>query len=243
LYTGPNPFLDPLKVWNAANLAPITNAVAPGEFVSLFGSGLCSATESAPTLPLPTNLANVQVSVNGVFVPISYVSPNQINVLVPYETSGGYATFQVSSDTGLSNAVTLYERDTAPGVFTSTSGGFAPGVGPAAALHADFSAVTQNNPATVGETLLLYVTGLGAVKPAVADGAAAVANPLSVVVASIGVFVDGQAAVINFQGLAPGFAGLYQVNFVVPGGVSSGLVNLGVSTPDALTNEAQLYIQ
>jgi uncharacterized protein (TIGR03437 family) len=243
LYTGPNPFLDPLKVWNAANLAPITNAVAPGEFVSLFGSGLCSATEGAATLPLPTNLANVQVSVNGVFAPISYVSPNQINVLVPYETSGGHATFQVSSDTGLSNAVTLYERDTAPGIFTSTNGGFAPGVGPAAALHADFSAVTQGNPAQVGETLLLYVTGLGAVKPAVADGAAAVAKPLSIVVANVGVLVDGQAATVTFQGLAPGFAGLYQVNFVVPGGVSSGLVNLEISTPDALTNEAQLYMQ
>lgn len=243
LYTGPNPFLDPLKVWNAANLAPITNAVAPGEFVSLFGSGLCSATEGAATLPLPTNLANVQVSVNGVFAPISYVSPNQINILVPYETSGGYATFQVTSDTGLSNAVTLYERATAPGVFASTNGGFAPGVGPAAALHANFSPVTQGNPAQVGETLLLYVTGLGAVKPAVADGAAAARNPLSVVVANIGVFVDGQAAAVNFQGLAPGFAGLYQVNFVVPGGVSSGLVDISVSTPDAVTNEAQLYIQ
>jgi adhesin/invasin len=212
--------------------------------VSLFGSGLCSATEGAPTLPLPTNLANVQVSVNGVFAPISYVSPNQINVVVPFETaSDGYATFQVSSDTGLSNAVTLYERDTSPGVFTSTNGGFAPGVGPAAALHADFSPVSQGNPAQVGETLLLYVTGLGAVKPAVADGAAAVANPLSVVVADIGVLVDGQAAVVTFQGLAPGFAGLYQVNFVVPGGVSSGLVNLEVSTPDALTNEAKVYIR
>jgi uncharacterized protein (TIGR03437 family) len=243
LYRGPNPFLDPLKVWNAANLAPITNAVAPGEFVSLFGSGLCSATEGAATLPLPTNLANVQVSVNGVFAPISYVSPNQINILVPYEISGGYATFQVSSDTGLSNAVTLYQRDTAPGVFASTSGGFAPGVGPAAALHADFSAVTQGNPAQVGETLLLYVTGLGAVNPAVADGAAAGRNPLSVVVANIGVFVDGQAAAVSFQGLAPGFAGLYQVNFVVPGGVSSGLVSVEVSTPDAVTNEAQLYVR
>jgi len=55
--------------------------------------------------------------------------------------------------------------------------------------------------------------------------------------------VDGQPAVVTFQGLAPGFAGLYQVNFVVPGGVSSGLVDLEVSTPDALTNEAGLYIR
>ena len=155
MYTGSNPFLDPLKVWNAANLAPIKNSVAPGEFISLFGSGLCPVTEGVPSLPLPTRLGNVQVSVNGVFAPISYVSPNQINIRVPYETAGGYATFQVSSGLGLSNAVTLYEQDTAPGVFTSTTGGFAPCVGPAAALHADFSPVTQSDPAKVGERLQL----------------------------------------------------------------------------------------
>ena len=241
-FTGPSPFLDPLKVWNAANLAPITNSVAPGEFVSLFGSGLCSTTEAAPTLPLPTTLSTVQVSVNGVLAPISYVSPNQINILIPYEISGGYAVFQVSSSTGLSNPVTLYEENTAPGVFTSLTGGFAPGVGPAAAQHADFTPVTPSNPAKVGETLVLYMTGLGAVSPAVEDGAAAALKPLSLVVADIGVLVDGQNATVTFKGLAPGFAGLYQVNFVVPSGVSSGqLVNLEVSTPDALTNEAKLY--
>jgi uncharacterized protein (TIGR03437 family) len=243
-YTGPNPFLDPLKVWNAASLAPITNSVAPGEFVSLFGSGLCTANEGAPSLPLPTTLGKVQVTVNGILAPISYVSPNQINVLVPYEISGSYATFQVSSDVGLSNPVTLYVAKTAPGVFSSLAGGFAPGVGPAAAQHADFSAVTEDNPAEVGETLMLYVTGLGAVSPAVIDGFAAVAKPLSYVVADVTVSVDGLNAPVSFKGLAPGFAGLYQVNFEVPKGVSSGkLVSISVATPDAVTNEAKLQIK
>jgi uncharacterized protein (TIGR03437 family) len=237
-----NPFLDPLKVWNAASFAPITNAVAPGEFVSLFGTGLSTATQAAASLPLPTTLAGVQVSVNGVLAPISYVSPTQINVLVPYQTSGGYAQFQVSNASGVSNPVTLYEFDTAPGVFTSEQG-FAPGVGPAAALHADYSFVSLQNPARIGETLQLYVTGLGAVTPPVADGAAGAVNPLSIVIASVGVFVGEQNASVTFQGLAPGFAGVYQVNFVVPPGVPSGQVILSVSTPGALTSEAKLYVQ
>ncbi|HLK22258.1 MAG TPA: hypothetical protein VKT81_25100 [Bryobacteraceae bacterium] len=243
-YIGPNPFLDPLKVWNAANLAPVTNPVAPGEFVSLFGSGLCTANEGALGLPLPTTLGKVQVTVNGTLAPISYVSPNQINVLVPYEVSGGYATFQVSSDVGLSNPVTLYLAKTAPGVFASTAGGFAPGLGPAAAQHADFSALTEESPAKVGETLMLYVTGLGAVSPSVKDGFAAPGSPLSYVVANVTVSVDGLNAPVSFAGLAPGFAGLYQVNFEVPKGVSSGrLVSLSVGTPDAVTDEAKLYIK
>ena len=70
------------------------------------------------------------------------------------------------------------------------------------------------------------------------------AKPLSLVVADVGVIVDGQSATVTFKGLSPNFAGLYQVNFVVPSGVSSGqLVTLAVSTPDALTNEAKLYIE
>ena len=240
---GPTVFLDPLKIWNAASFAPITNSVAPGEFVSLFGTGLAPSAMQASSLPLPTILNGVQVMVSGVAAPISYVGPNQINILVPYATSGGFATLQVNNNGTLSSTVTLYQEPTAPGVFTS-SAGFDPGVGPAAALHADYSPVTQDSPAKVGETLQLYMTGLGSVTPAVADGAAALASPLSTVDADIGVFVDGQPATVVFKGLAPGFAGLYQVNFVVPSGVSSGkLVNLGVSTPNAFTMEAKLFIQ
>jgi uncharacterized protein (TIGR03437 family) len=243
-YQVAEPFLDPLKVWNAATFAPITNAVAPGEFVSLFGSGLANSPELAQSLPLPTTLGGVQVSIDGVLAPIDYVSPNQINVLVPYGAAGNqYAVFQVSNNGAVSNAVTVYQSPTAPGVFTSTNGGFAPGVGPAAALHADFSAVTKSNPAKIGETLQLFVTGLGAVTPAVADGAAAPSSPLSLVDADVGIQVDGISASVTFKGLTPGYAGLYQVNFVMPDGVSSGLVALSVSTPDAQTVEAKLYVQ
>jgi uncharacterized protein (TIGR03437 family) len=241
-FSGSGVLLDPLKVWNAASFAPITNSVAPGQFVSLFGSGLSSTSEGAGSLPLPTDLGNVQVTVNGVLAPISYVSQNQINALVPYSTSGGFATFQVINNGVASNPVTLYQSATAPGVFTSTQGGFKPGLGQAAAQHVNFSAVTQSNPAKVGETLQLYVTGLGSVTPAVDDGFAAPGNPPSTVDADVGVFVDGVAAQVTFKGLTPGLAGLYQVNFVVPN-VASGLVYLAISTPDAFTTLAKLYIK
>ena len=242
-YSGLDVLLDPLKVWNTGSYAPITNSVAPGEFVSLFGTGLAGTTASAPKLPLGTQLGGVKVTVNGVFAPIQYVSNNQINILVPYSTSGGYATFQVINNGVASNSVTLYQANTAPGVFTAVVDGFAPGVGPAAALHGNFSAVTQSNPAKVGETLQLFLTGLGSVTPAISDGAAAKSNPISNVDADIGVFVDGVEADVSFKGLAPGFAGLYQVNFKVPDGVSSGLVYLAVSSPEAYTTQAKLYIK
>jgi len=231
--------LNPIGIVNSANFAPITNSVAPGEFVTLFVSNPSSVTLQAQSLPLQTNLGGVQVMVNGRAAPIYFVSPTQISLIVPYATTESFATFRVSSNGTLSNQVTVYTTPTAPGVYTLTQNG----VGNAAALHADYSLVTQDNPAKVGETLQLCVTGLGAVTPAVADGTAAPSSSLSVVNADVAVFVDSQQAQVTFKGLAPGFVALYQVNFVVPAGVSSGQVYLDVSTPDAYTSEAKLYVQ
>jgi uncharacterized protein (TIGR03437 family) len=160
-------------------------------------------------------------------------------VIAPYATTESFATFQVTNNGTPSNKVTVYVTPTAPGIFTLTQNG----VGNAAALHADYSLVTPDNPAKVGETLQMFVTGLGAVTPAVADGAAAGSSQLSLVNADVAVFVDGQQAQVSFKGLAPGFVALYQVNFVVPAGVSSGQVYVDLSTPDAYTSEAKLYIQ
>ena len=243
------PVIIPSKVFNAANYAPITNSVAPGEFLTLFGSSLSSTTLSA-SVPLPTTLGGVQVTVNGRPAPLSFVSPTQVNLQVPFATSESYATLQVSNNGAVSNSVTLYTSLTAPGVFTLTNndGTFPPGVGPAAALHADYSLVTAEHPAKAGETLQLYVTGLGAVTPPVADGAAAPSSPLSMVNEIILVdildqnFVDQQAEV-SFAGLAPGFAGLYQINFTVPTGVAPGVAYLNVSTDEAYTSEAKLYME
>jgi len=249
-YSGTGVYIDPLKIWNAASYAPITNSVAPGEFISIFGSGLASTTASATSLPLPASagLGGVQVMVNGRYAPLSYVSPTQINLLVPYATglinNEYYATFQVINNKVASNEVTVFTNYSAPGVFalTSNGGAFPPGVGPAAVLHADYSLVTQSNPAVVGETLQVYVTGLGSVTPAVADGAAPSSTTLSTVDDDVAVLVDGQQATVAFAGLAPGFAGLYQINFVVPSGITpASLVYLDISTDEAYTSEAKLY--
>jgi uncharacterized protein (TIGR03437 family) len=244
-YTGNGPFINPVDIWNAASFAPITNPVAPGEYVSIFGTGLASSTVPAQSFPLLTTLGNVQVMVNGVAAPLDYVSPTQINFVIPYETTGGFATFQVISDKTPSNQVTVYTSGSAPGVFAITSNG----IGPAAVTHADGSLVTQSSPAVAGETLVLYVTGLGAVNPSVADGVAAPSSPLSYVNESINVDIQDtngkiySAATPAFAGLTPGFAGLYQINFVVPSGVPSGEQWVNVGTQDAYTSEARIYMQ
>ncbi len=248
-------FIDPLSIFNAASYAPITNSVAPGEFVTIFGVGLSAAAQGAQSLPLSTTLGNTQVTVNGRLAPLDFVSPTQINLLVPFETTESLATFQVKNNGAPSNQVTVYTSPTAPGVFTFSSLGgvtYPAGVGPAAVTHLDYSLVTSDNPAAAGETLVLYLTGLGAVTPKVDNGAAGPANPPSVAneykSASIGIDIfDSKGvdsnATVSFAGLAPYFAGLYQINFVVPSGVASGEAYLNVSTGEAYTSEAKLFVQ
>jgi uncharacterized protein (TIGR03437 family) len=237
-------FINPQGIFNAASYAPITNPVAPGEFVTIFGVGLSSGTQSAHSLPLSNTLGNVQVTVNGRPAPLDFVSPTQINLIIPFETVESFATFQVTNNKVPSNQVTVYTNLTAPGVFTNPTG-----IGPAAVLHADYSLVTAKHPATAGETLQLYMTGLGAVTPPVADGAGATSLSIAKEYpGSIAVDILDQTGVdtnasVTFAGLAPGFPGLYQINFVVPSGLASGPGTVDISTNEAYTSQAILFIQ
>ena len=70
--------------------------------------------------------------------------------------------------------------------------------------------------------MILYLTGEGAVTPPVTDGVAAPSSPLSLVTAPVQVTIGGKAAEVTYQGLAPGFAGLAQLNVIVPSGLTPG---------------------
>jgi uncharacterized protein (TIGR03437 family) len=126
-----------------------------------------------------------------------------------------------------SNIVQTYVTDAAPGSFSQK----ASGIGYAAAVHAvTGKLITQANPAQPGEYISLYLTGLGTVTPTVADGAVGPTSPLSLAdVNTAGnltvLFNDynngslQNKGTIQFAGLAPSLAGLYQINVQVPTGV------------------------
>jgi uncharacterized protein (TIGR03437 family) len=235
----PSPvFLNPVGVVNAGDFSPITNSVAPNEFISLFGSNLSPVRASAQTLPLQTTLGGVSVSVNGRPATLFFVSPEQINALVPFNTPESYATIQVNNNGVSSNAVTVYANDSSPGVFTLDSSG----IGAAAALHSDFTIVNAAKPAKPAETILVYMTGLGAVTPPLADGAGAPGSPLSSATKQPRVFFSTQEGLVSFAGLAPGFAGLYQINVQIPGAAAPGSQLLSIDNADAFHQEASINI-
>ena len=116
------------------------------------------------------------------------------------------------------------------------------GIGQAAALHPDFSLVTTARPAQIGETIAVYLTGLGDVTPPVADGAIGPSNPPSLTTNNISAFVGGKAATVAYAGLAPQLAGLYQVNITIPAGVSAGDNTLDIAGPDSYTTESVIPV-
>jgi uncharacterized protein (TIGR03437 family) len=246
-WSGTGVFLQPLGIVNAANFAPFTNPVAPLEMVSLFGSGMATGTLRASGYPLPTNLLGIQVLINGTPAPLVYVSPTNIAVVVPaaihpdpgFPDDAPWATFQVVNNNTPSNSAMVRTAFASPGVFTTLSNG----TGDAAMLHADYSLVNASNPAVPGETVLIYLTGLGLVTPAVPDGDAASGSPLSKTNSPVYVTIDNQWATVSFAGLAPSFAGLYQVNAVVPQTPDSGAVSLNIDVEDvAYTFEATISV-
>lgn len=236
-FSGSGVFLNPAGVVNAASSAPFTAGVSPGLFLSLYGSNLAQSTSVDGTFP--TSLGGVQVMINNRPAPLYVVSPSLITAVVPFGTSESVAAIEVTSNGQKSNTVTVFTTLTSPGVFTKPPGG----IGYAAALHTtDFSEVTPLNPAKPGETLAVFLTGLGSVSPAVADGTPGPANPTSSAVSSLAAYLDGKTVNVSFAGLAPTLVGLYQMNLQIPATVRSGDRYLDIAGPDSYNSEAVIPI-
>jgi uncharacterized protein (TIGR03437 family) len=225
-------FLDPQGVVNAGSFAPFTAGVAPGELLTLFGANLASALQVASTIPFPTTLGKVQVMINNIAAPIYYVSQTQLAVVVPYGVTGSIAKVQVFNDNVPSNSVTTWIAKTAPGVLTQLQNG----LGYGDVVHLDGTLVTAKNPAQIGETVSVYLTGLGAVNPTITDGDAGPVNPLANATNPITAYIGGMQATVGYSGLAPQLAGLYQINLTVPAGVTPGDNNLDIAGPDAYSS-------
>ncbi len=237
--SGTGVFLHPLGILNAANFAPAGYPVSPGGFVTLFGSGFPAQPASAK-IPFPPTVGGVQVSVNGTAAPVYSVSSSQISAIVPYGVTGSTATFVVTVNNTKSNSVTVPLSPTAPGIFSLSSNG----LGDGAILHADYSVVNQGNPALPGEILQVFLSGLGAVSPAVTDGSAAPGKePLARATAAVNVYVGGLPAPnIQYKGLAPGLAGLYQLNVQIPLNMGPGPQDLAIQTVDGFTDMVDVWV-
>jgi len=206
----------------AANAASFVGTfISPGGLVSIFGQQLADQPGQPNAAPFPTTLNGTQVLMGGTPLPLRYVGSGQINAQVPFTL--GINTQQqliVRKGNALSVPQDVAVAAAQPAVYTQDQSGTGPGVivdGNTGAL------VTPGTPTRVGDVVVIYCNGLGAVNPAVPSGTPApVGGPLSQTLNPLTVTIGGVAAQVNFAGLAPGYPDLYQVNAVVPSGVQSG---------------------
>jgi uncharacterized protein (TIGR03437 family) len=182
----------------ASNLA---GAVAPGELVVLYGSGLAGAQT---------------VLFNGVVGPLLYATPGQVGAVAPYAVGSGAVQVVVQGAGAASPPVVVAAAATAPGVFTVDGSGR----GQAAAVNQDGTRNGTAAPAAAGSVLSLFATGEGQTSPAGVDGKLG-ASPLPQPVATVTATIGGVAAEVRFAGGASGqIAGVLQVNVVVPAGLA-----------------------
>src|ERR1035437_3070187 len=191
------------------------------------------ASPKAGGLPLPTSLSGVTVSLGGRTVPLMYVGPSQINFQVPYETTPGTSTMVVTANGVAGSPVSVSVAAAAPGIFVY-------GNDWAVVLNQDYSLNGPSNSAKAGSDVMLYGTGAGAASPAVATGSGGPASPLSTVTNVIA-SINGVPATVSFQGLAPNFVGLLQVNLQVPA-LPTGSYLVQITAGGAKSNSAWIAV-
>jgi len=227
------------------NAASFESGVSPGGLATVFGTDLTSVTGVivSSSNPLPTTLGGVSVLVNGIpaaLFSVAYANgEDQISFQVPWETPVGPDAVEVDVfDQGFQTAAIIADSFTEdPGIFVYR-GSYA-----VATAATDGSLIGPDNPAIPGEILVLYTTGLGPVSLNLPDGLRAPFDRLAYTIDPVDVFVGNERCQVLFSGLAPGFVGLYQVNFRLPGDLPAGNLDIQVETPYANSRIATLPVR
>jgi len=214
------PQINPGGVVNAASFA---QPISPGSLVSIFGSNLAATTMTAHGTPLPTDLAETSVTVNGTRAPLLFVSPSQINLQAPSNLQVSYSAYTqaavvVTTTVGSSAAVQVPAYLTSPAVFTMDGSG----CGQAAALNisadGSVSVNSPSNSAAPGDYLAIFGTGLNTYP--IKDGTYATGPWTTTSVP--GLTVHGISAASSYSGLAPLLVGVDQLNFQIPNTTAEG---------------------
>ena len=225
-----------------SNAGPVAySPLAPGGIISIYGDRLADFTASNQSLPLPTQLANTQVIIAGKSVPLFFVSKTQINALVPFGINPN-----TRQQVLVQNEAT-YSQPVSVDVGPAQPASYLFGAVVAAQDYRGGAApffVSTGSPAQAGDVLVIYCAGLGATDQTVADGAASPFSPLANTSSAVTVSIGGKDAAVQFAGLVPGYVGLYQINVVVPPGVSTGnAVGLSISVAGQTGPSAPIAIQ
>ena len=201
-----------------------TSRIAPGSLVAITGQDLARANAVSPGYPLPTGLGGVSLKAAGQIAPLLSVSPTQIEAQIPYHLSGP-VTLEVSTPAGFASTAIMVSPE-------------APSLLEVVTQHGVFCGA---NPARPGDSLSLYLTGLGEVRGGIESGQAApfASNP---VVSAVEVWLGPVRLEPRLVGLAPGRAGVYQVDVAIPRDLPDGIYALRVVAEGFSSRPANLDV-
>jgi uncharacterized protein (TIGR03437 family) len=201
--------------------AASSSAVAPNSLASVYGRNLAAGEAQASFQPLPTALGGVTLAVTDATgatrnAPLVYVSPSQINFVVPEGTTPGVATFAVTNASATQTFTTTVQS-VAPTLFSVNGTGTGVAAATAIAVQAAHpelqSAVAvfqcansrcSSAPISLGVDTAVYVSLYGT----------GIRNRSSL--ASVAVIINGISVPVLYAGPAPNYPGLDQVNFGLP---------------------------
>jgi uncharacterized protein (TIGR03437 family) len=230
---------------SVTNGASFKSGLTAGALITVFGVNLSNGVRGIAAfnqVPLPTTLASSRVLINGNAIPlfdvINIQGTEQISAQSPFEIAG-QQNVSIAIDNGrtISPAILLPVVAAQPGIFLPD------GVNGAFLHGADNSLVNTAKPASAGEVVVVFCTGLGAVTPPGTTGALASGTTLSNTNITPAITVGGTSANIAFSGLAPSLVGLYQINFTVPASTPSGSSDVIVTANGVASNTAKLPVK
>jgi uncharacterized protein (TIGR03437 family) len=230
---------------SVTNGASFKSGLTAGALITIFGVNMSNGVRGIAAfnqVPLPTTLASSRVLINGNAIPlfdvINIQGTEQISAQSPFEIAG-QQNVSIAIDNGrtISPAILLTVVAAQPGIFLPD------GVNGAFLHGADNSLVNPAKPATAGEVVVVFCTGLGAVTPPGTTGALASGTTLSITNITPTITVGGTSANIAFSGLAPSLVGLYQINFTVPQSTPSGSSDVIVTANGVASNTAKLPVK
>ncbi len=216
--------------------------VAPQSIVSLFGTKLATKTTLAQSLPLPTTLDGTTVYLNGVPVPLFFVSPTQINYLIPSGTPpGDYELFVVAADGTVSQG-TVTVAATTPAIFTMNQQGTGAPAAVAAVDGVTFDLPTGNpdgtpRPLSAGNFVALFGTGFRFARNDDLNAGNGSAE-------SMRLTIGGLEVPMLYAGAQGQYAGLDQINFQIPAALAGrGVVDLVITIDGRASNSVKIHVR
>ncbi len=223
------------------NAASGVAGVAPGAWITIYGSNLATSAVAAGASDLvngylPTTLGGVSVKINNKPAYLNYVGPTQINLQAPSDSTTSNVPVTVTNSAGTATA-TVAMQVVMPALFTSSNYVLAVRAGDGAIIDGTGSAApgyTTAESAKPGDVLSVFATGLGDTTTAVAPGL--VFSNAYATTTTPAVTIGGVAATVSYAGLVG--AGLYQINLAVPSTLPAGthavvVTQSGVSSPSS----------